>query len=122
MNMNTKNQTLKLEIINQYGNYKNFAKKTGYSAHYISNVINGRNPITSDFKQFVNEALGGDYWQQNKSRDLINCLLESSSLRSDLLNQVGGVIEDIMNCIDLHDELCARVKDSTYEFIKEWNE
>lgn len=121
MNMNIKNQTLKLEIINQYGNYKNFAKKTGYSSHYISNVINGRNPITSDFRQFVNEALGGDYWQKNKSRDLVNYLLESSSLRSDLLNQVGGAIKDILNCIDLNDELCARVKDSTYEFIKEWN-
>ena len=122
MNMNIKNQTLKLQIINQYGNYKNFAKKTGYSAHYISNVINGRNPITSDFRQFVNEALGGDYWERNKSRDLVNYLFESSSLRSDLLNQVGGVIKDILNCIDLNDELCARVKDSTYEFIKEWNE
>ena len=109
MNMNTKNQTLKREIINQYGNYKNFAKKTGYSAHYISNVINGRNPITSDFKQFVNEALGGDYWERNKSRDLLDCLFESSSLRSDLLNQVEGVIKDILICIDLIDELCARV-------------
>lgn len=120
MNRNDKNLTLKLEIFRQYGNYEEFAKKTGYSAHYISNVINGRNPLTSDFKEFVNEALGGDYWDKNNSRDLINMLFESSSLRGDLLNYVGGVIMDVFDNIDLNDALCARIKDSTYNFLKEY--
>lgn len=56
------------------------------------------------------------------SRELIDCLLESSSLREDLLNQAGGVIRDIMNNIELTDELCARVSDETYNFIKNYKE
>lgn len=51
-------------------------------------------------------------------QELVNALLESSSLRKDLLIQVGGVLIDILNNIQLDDELCARVKDETYEFIK----
>lgn len=51
-------------------------------------------------------------------KELVDALLESSSLRKDLLIQVGGVLIDILNNIQLDDELCARVKDETYEFIK----
>lgn len=51
-------------------------------------------------------------------KQLVDALLESSSLRQDFLIQVGGVLIDILNNIQLDDELCARVKDETYEFIK----
>ena len=56
------------------------------------------------------------------SKYLVELLIESSSLRDDLLIRVNEVIKDIMNNIELDDELCARVKDDTYEFIKNWKE
>lgn len=56
------------------------------------------------------------------SKDLIELLEESSSLRPDLLKKVMGCIKDILDNIDLSDELCARVNDETYEFIKSYKE
>lgn len=53
-------------------------------------------------------------------KEFINLLLESSSLRDDLLNQVGGVLKDILNNIELTDEICARVNQETYEFIESY--
>ena len=57
-----------------------------------------------------------------RSKELIELLLESSSLREDLLKEAGGVIKDIMNNINLTDELIARVSDKTFAFIKSWKE
>ena len=54
------------------------------------------------------------------SKELLNCLFESSSLRQDLLEKVRGNLIDILDNIDLNDELCARVNDSTYQFIKDY--
>lgn len=53
--------------------------------------------------------------------DIDNYILrrkESSSLRDDLREQAKNIIEDIINNIELTDELCARVSNETYEFIK----
>ena len=54
------------------------------------------------------------------SKELLNCLFESSSLRQDLLKGARDVFEDILTNIELNDELCARVKDKTYDFIKNY--
>ena len=54
------------------------------------------------------------------SKELFNALMESSSLRTDLLNEVGGVLKDILDNIELTDELCTRVSDETYKFIKDY--
>lgn len=56
------------------------------------------------------------------AKELIDLLIESSSLRPDLLKRVGGVIKDTFNNIELTDEVCARVSDETYEFIKQYKE
>ena len=58
----------------------------------------------------------------NSSVEPLCLTIETALNRLDELEKVLKIIKDIMNCIDLHDELCARVKDSTYEFIKGWNE
>lgn len=55
-----------------------------------------------------------------KAKGLYELLIESSSLRTDLLIEVGGALRDILNNIELTDELVARVDDKTYEFIKSW--
>lgn len=52
------------------------------------------------------------------SKELLELLFESSSLRIDLLNKVEDAIKDILKNIKLSDELCARLKDETYEFLK----
>lgn len=57
-----------------------------------------------------------------KGKDLFNLLLESSSLRNDLKSEVGGVIKEILDNIELTDELVARVSDKTYQFIKDYKE
>ena len=54
------------------------------------------------------------------SKELLYCLLDSSSLRSDLLQQIERVLLDILNNIKLTDELCARVSDESFDFIKGW--
>lgn len=54
------------------------------------------------------------------AKDIFNALIESSSLRADLLNQVESALRNILDNIDLTDELCARVKDETYNFIKDY--
>lgn len=122
MRKNGSNKEIKNEIIKQYGTYENFAKKTGYHRMYISNVLNGKNPMSDDFKAVLETALNIKLATTNKisSKHLVDYLIESSSLRNDYLIQVGGVIKDIMNNIELTDELCARVKSSTYEFIRNW--
>ena len=57
-----------------------------------------------------------------KSKELFYCLLDSSSLRPDLLQQIKRVLLDILNNIKLTDELCARVSDKSFDFIKGWLE
>ena len=52
------------------------------------------------------------------SKELLELLFESSSLRIDLLNKVEDALKDILNNIKLSDELCARLKSETYEFLK----
>lgn len=52
------------------------------------------------------------------SKELLELLFESSSLRIDLLNKIEDALKDILNNIKLSDELCARLKDETYEFLK----
>lgn len=52
------------------------------------------------------------------SKELLELLFESSSLRIDLLNKVEDALKDILNNIKLSDELCARLKDETYKFLK----
>ena len=54
------------------------------------------------------------------SKELLNCLIESSSLREDLLNKVEVVIKDLLDNIKLDDELMARVSDDTYNFVKDY--
>lgn len=56
------------------------------------------------------------------SKEIVNYLIESSTLRDDLLIRVNEVIKDILDNIELTDELCARVEKRTYEFIKNWKE
>lgn len=51
--------------------------------------------------------------------NLLDLLIESSSLRDDLKQKVGRVLKDIVCNIDIQDELVARVSDETYEFLKE---
>lgn len=53
------------------------------------------------------------------SKELLNALFESSSLRQDLLNQVKNAITDLIENTNLNDEVMARVSDETYNFIKE---
>lgn len=53
------------------------------------------------------------------SKELLNALFESSSLRQDLLDQVKNAITDLIDNIDLTDEIIARVNDETYNFIKD---
>ena len=117
---------LKDLIIQKFGTYQNFANKTGYSRMYISNVLNGKNPMTSTFKQVLEISLGIDLKCDKQTkispRNLIDYLMESSSLRIDLLNLVIGVIKDTFNNIDLTDELCARVSQNTCDFIKGWKQ
>lgn len=122
MHMNEKNKEIKNKILEKYGTYENFSKKTGYARMYISNVLNGKNTMTDDFVEVLEVALDIKLKRKSKisSANLFDYLLESSSLRNDLLIQVGSAIKDIMNNIDLTDELCARVKDDTYNFIKSW--
>ena len=93
MNMNQTNRAIKQEILKQYGTYENFAKKTGYCRMYISHVLNGKNPMSDDFKQVLETALGIKLTQDTRisSRHLIDYLLDSSSLRQDLLIRVGGL-------------------------------
>ena len=120
--MNEKNKEIKNKILEKYGTYENFAKKTGYARMYISNVLNGKNTMTDNFVEVLEVALDIKLKRKNKisSANLLDYLLESSSSRNDLLIQVGSAIKDIMNNIDLTDELCARVKDDTFNFIKSW--
>ena len=122
MHMNEKNKEIKNKILEKYGTYENFAKKTGYARMYISNVLNGKNTMTDNFVEVLEVALDIKLKRKNKisSANLLDYLLESSSSRNDLLIQVGSAIKDIMNNIDLTDELCARVKDDTFNFIKSW--
>ena len=54
------------------------------------------------------------------SKQLLNALIESSSLRIDLLQHISEIIIDLLENIDLSDELLARVNDNTYNFIKEY--
>ena len=54
------------------------------------------------------------------SKELLNVLFESSSLRADLLQQISGVIIDLIDNIELDDEILARVNDDTYQFIKKY--
>lgn len=126
MNSNNKNKMLKDLIIQKFGTYQNFANKTGYSRMYISNVLNGKNPMSESFKQVLEISLGIDLKCDKQikisPRNLVDYLMESSSLRPDLLNLVIGVIKDTFNNIDLTDELCARVNNQTYEFIKGWKQ
>ena len=56
------------------------------------------------------------------SKQLINALVESSSLRTDLLDKISGVIIDLLENIELTDELLARVNNETYEFVKNYKE
>ena len=51
---------------------------------------------------------------------LLELLFESSTLRPDLLEKVSSALKDILSNIELTDELCARVKDETYNFIKDY--
>lgn len=122
MRRNETNKSIKDEIIKQYGTYQNFADKTGYSRMYVSNVLNGKNPMSEYFMDVLELSLKIKIERNHKisSKNLFNYLIESSSLRNDLLIQVGGVIKDIMDNIELSDELCVRVKQSTYDFIKDW--
>lgn len=53
------------------------------------------------------------------NKELLNALFESSSLREDLLDNIKFIINNIIANIELSDELCARVDDTTYNFIKE---
>lgn len=53
-----------------------------------------------------------------ETKELLEILFESSSLRDDLKAKVENAIKDIINNIELTDELLARVSDETYEFIK----
>ena len=54
------------------------------------------------------------------AKELLNLLLESSSLRTDLLNEVGGILKNLLDNIELTDEIVARVNQETYEFIKSY--
>ena len=56
------------------------------------------------------------------NKDLITALIESSSLREDLLKLVGGTIVDLLDNLELTDEVLARVNNDTYEFIKGYKE
>lgn len=51
--------------------------------------------------------------------NLLDLLIESSSLRDDLKQKVERALKDIICNIDIQDELVARVSDETYEFLKE---
>lgn len=55
-------------------------------------------------------------------KELLSALIESSSLRKDLLDKVSGVIIDLLDNIELTDELMARVNDDTYQFVKGYKE
>lgn len=57
-----------------------------------------------------------------ESKYLLDLLFESSSLKSDLLDVVKAAILSTLDNIELSDELCARVDDNTYEFIKSYKE
>ena len=37
-----------------------------------------------------------------------------------ILNEIDTILKDIINNIDLKDEICARVKKKTYDFIRNW--
>ena len=54
------------------------------------------------------------------AKKLLEFLFESSSLREDLLVDIKLILNNLLNNIDLSDELCARVDDKTFEFIKSW--
>lgn len=54
------------------------------------------------------------------SKELLNSLFESSSLREDLLNKVEFVIRDLFDNIELDDELMVRVSNDTYNFVKDY--
>ena len=58
----------------------------------ISNVLNGKNPMSDDFKAVLETALNIKLATTNKisSKHLVDYLIESSSLRNDYLIQVGG--------------------------------
>ena len=124
MNSNNKNKILKELITQKFGTQQNFANKTGYSRMYISNVLNGKNPMSEPFKQVLEISLGINLNCNNqstiKARNLLDYLMESSSLRPDLLNSIIGIIKDTFNNIDLTDELCTRVNKKTYNFIKDY--
>ena len=55
------------------------------------------------------------------SQNLLALLIESSSLREDLLNEMKSILLDILNNIKINDELCARVSGKTFDFITSWN-
>lgn len=55
-----------------------------------------------------------------KSKELLKCLFESSSLRQDLLNKVEKAIYDLLDNIHHEDEIIARVNNDTYDFIKDY--
>ena len=59
---------------------------------------------------------------QIKGKALVNVLEESSSLRQDLKDEIMNAIKDVFDNIELSDELCARVSDKTYHFIKDYKE
>lgn len=54
------------------------------------------------------------------AKKLLEFLFESSSLREDLLVEIKLILNNLLNNIDLSDELCARVDDKTFQFIKSW--
>lgn len=55
------------------------------------------------------------------SKELLEILFQSSSLRQDLLDHIKDIIYDIIGNIDLSDEICARINQNTYDFLKEYN-
>jgi hypothetical protein len=54
------------------------------------------------------------------SKELLNSLFESSTLKKELLNKVEMVIRDLFDNIKLDDELMARVSEETYNFVKDY--
>lgn len=54
------------------------------------------------------------------SKELLNSLFASSSLREELLNKVEFVIKDLFDNIELDDELMVRVSNDTYNFVKDY--
>lgn len=54
------------------------------------------------------------------SKDLLQCLFESSSLREDLKSDLQAIIYDILDNLYMEDEIVARISDKTYRFVKDY--